>query len=303
MRKLAPAVYSKFKGLMNVSDPDRITRRDLATATNIDIDRTGSILLRDGFEQQLSGDYKDVFSDGTTIIAVKGIDLVRIIPAATYTESVLRYNVGNSDMVYQPIKDKLYYTNGVVIGYVQNNTDNSLATPTIAFKHTLPPGHLMKLHNGVLYIAKEIGYATTTDHWILYSDPYSYERYDEQNDPLSFRSKVIMMESVEDGMYISDRHNIYYMTGKPGKETLKRRIVADYPAIRGTSNVMTDVRIGQDFFRAVVFMSTDKGICVGTDNGVFMNLTERRYLMPSGLTKGCSVIRKGNIDQYITIVR
>jgi len=292
-------VYNNFNGISNIDDSYRIDRGALVQAQNVDIDKTGGVHRRKGYTSQLTGNYKSIWANDSIVLAVKNGNLMRIYPGTSYAETTLKIGVGEVDMVYLEVKDRIFYTNNMVIEYIKDFTAYSLATPTTTFKRAMPPGHLLELYRGVVYLAK--------DNLVMYSDAYAYGsdnavlQYDVRNDPHQFANRITLMKSVADGIYISDGKTTVFMQG-PAPQKMTFHKVADYGVVDGTGVAIKDIIIGGEYYKNAVIWRSSRGICVGGNEGYFRNLTELKYSIQDA-TKGTGFFKRGTINQYISITR
>ena len=118
--------HAGFLGLRNTVPSDRFGLGDLEAATNVDIDDSGRVTRRKGYSAQVvSGACKSLWSDGTTALAVRSeTDLVQIQP--DYSVATLRSNLAPVlDMAYTGVAGRVFYSNGVDTGVVQNGRSRS----------------------------------------------------------------------------------------------------------------------------------------------------------------------------------
>jgi len=88
------------------------------------------------------------------------------------------------------------------------------------------PGHLIEYFNGRLLVA--------WDNEIWFSDPMALMRTDKRRNFKQLPSRITLLSSVEDGIYVSDLEGTYFMGGgDPGEAILIDK--ADYPAIPHTA--------------------------------------------------------------------
>lgn len=298
MRLIDPIIYKKFKGQRNVDGGHRLdptkTRSFLGPGTkNIYIDKTGALHRRDGFELQLSGDYSSIWSNGTITMAVKDGDLMKVTLGSTYTESIIKLNMGDGRISYCEIGNRIYLTNNVIIGYIEDEAWNDIPVPTSRYKRAIPAGHLLEIYKSVLFVIR--------DNWGIYSDAAAHQIYDVRNDPYQFPSRISMWRAVDDGIFISDQTTTIFLSGANAK-VLKAKKIADYPAIEGTDSRSRGIFVGGEFYDAAVIWQSTKGICLGTNEGAFINLTEGKYNAPDARI-GSGLITRGAVNQYISITR
>lgn len=289
--------FDRFTGLNTVDDHVRIKPRERAIAftqaVNVDIDKTFKPSRRDGKEKKASGDFGSMWTGGVTL-AVKDGNLVSINPE-TFAVTLLRAGVGTSRMYYAEIGDKVYFSNGTIIGYAEDGVTYDIPAPTIEFKRVMPAGGLLTFFKGRLLIAK--------DSYIFYSDVADYNQYDGRSGILQFKSDVALIAPVNDGFFVSDSSGTYFMRGTNPEKWTKER-VADYGAKKMPPAKIRDMRLGDYTVGNPVMWLSQKGLCVGGDGGFFKNLTESKYKLPVNVQQasGAFISRQG-LNQFIGVVR
>jgi hypothetical protein len=286
-----------FLGINNVADAARLQVRGgksfLVECLNTDIDNELMLHRRDGFgdESYSAASVHSLWSSGAVCLFVQGHDLMMLND--DYSSSVIHADAGTARMSYVDVNGIIYYTNGTVIGYIQNGICYPLADPDETFKTPLEPGHLIEYFNGRLYVAQK--------NVIWYSDAMALGRTDKRKNFRPFPSYIAMMRAVADGLYVSDLHTTWFMGGKdPGEAILMSK--ANYGAIPGT-----DVRIdsesiaGMDPGQQVILWSSPLGICLGAPGGQFRNLTRDFYSLAGN--RGAAIVRSQNgYSQYLTSI-
>lgn len=296
-------IYSKFSGLYNIDDTIQTweERRDgiirLKEAENVDIDNNFKLQRRSGFVKKLSGNYKSVWSNDSIILAVKDKNLT-LVDKSLSSESIIMSNVGDLDMVYVGREDGVvYFTNGSIIGKIESNIASYLSTSSANYKQTMPAGYLIEIFNGRLYVAKIV----ENKYYIIYSIAYGYEMVDERHDPFNIGDRITMLKAVSDGIWFSTLNYIYFAKGGTPTE-LSLEPIAPYGCREGAYYSTQNINVAGELYKNAIILNTDKGICVAGDGGIFKNLTESKYIMPPN-HRGTGVIKRGNINQFITIVR
>lgn len=108
-----------WKGLNNVTVPERTEQGYLKEATNIDIDKGGGIRKRKGYVQKLSGNFHSLWSDGTNCFAVKDGNLVKI--ASDYSVITLLSNVGTDKISFDYYDGAYYFTSNSRSGIIEGS--------------------------------------------------------------------------------------------------------------------------------------------------------------------------------------
>ena len=94
-----------------------------------------------------------------------------------------------------------------------------------------------------------------------------------------------MVIGVQDGMWVSDQDNIYFLRGQiaPDLEEFPQLIkMAEYPAIEGTEvEAPMDDFPFNNLFGMGYIVAASQGICLLGPNGQFINLTKDRLVLPA----------------------
>ncbi len=158
---------------------------------------------------------------------------------------------------------------------------------------TMPAGHLLTYHQQRLYVA--------VNNVVYYSEPFQYGLTRVTRNFLQFPSKITLMVSTDDGMYIADEDHTYYVNGR-NPEEFAITTVADYGAVEGTA-----VEIPRDYFgegkgsRAWMWV-TREGVCGGV-GGEFTNLTKGRYAVPESLSGTAAFRLNEGVAQFVSILQ
>jgi hypothetical protein len=282
-----------FKGIDNINNSVSLGKGFLKEANNVDIDDKYNISRRSGYTLQLSGNFHSLFSWNDVLLAVSNNNLVRIKDNFSSYE-VLQYNVGNNAMVYTVANDKIFYTNNIIIGYIKNGISKEFEEPVETGRYKLPAGHLIKYYYGRLYVAK--------GNVVYYSDPMNFTQMRTRSNFIMFNDRITMLETVTDGMYISD-NAIRFMQGKTPKE-FAIKLLANYTVIEGTAIKIDGsyLNFKQPIEGEVVYMMTENGVAIGMDSGQFINLTHNYYANIKSSKGKC--IFKNDLDkkQYLVLL-
>ena len=269
-------------GLNNKNDPSALIADpeegvcELAVAYNVDIDRSGKRITRKkGNTRVYTGKWHSLYPFSNNCLAVADGNLVALHKDKSYT--VIQDIDSIARVSYVTIGDRAYFSNGIDKGYVIETErfpwefTEYVGPPTDKHLVGPPTGHLIEIHSGFMFIA--------IDNFIFYSMPYNYHSYCLQ-DYLAFPSRINMLRAVKDGLYISDNTTTYYLNGYEPREFFQV-VVADYPVISGTDVVIDGRKIGKGEILDRVIMWTGKeGICIGGPEGLFLNFTERKLIIP-----------------------
>lgn len=137
------AEFKAFAGLRNDVSSERMDAGDLVIADNVNIDASGQLSRRDGLTLALAGDYHSLWAEGELCLMVGGASLYRVAPG--YTTTALRTGLtAGAKMAYQPINERVYFSNGRESGVIENGASRSwgIATPTHQGTATATAGSL-----------------------------------------------------------------------------------------------------------------------------------------------------------------
>jgi len=287
------SLLRKTTGLNNISDPVTLQYNfdtgvgELSTAYNVDVEDAGEIKRRKGFATTARTENShSMFCEGGDCLFVAGTALYKLNPDKTRTG--LRSGITNGlRMNYVQVNDSIYYTNGIEIGYILDNTAyvwyaKTYEGPTTFKRFSNPPvGSCLGYHNGRIYIG--VGKA------VWYSEPYAFGWFDMARSYFSFSSEVRTIRGVSNGLYVSDEFNTYFLSGKSPDE-FQRVVVDTNPIIKGTDYPIDLSRVGDSGQKSVGAVWTSSvAICLGAENGSVTNLTGNKLVFPSS-NFGCGVV-------------
>ena len=275
-------VLNTCLGLNNKVDPVRIKFdpesgiSELAVAVDIDIDSSGRISRRKGYERVLSGAGHSLFPYNNICFVVVDSSLT-ILYLDFSTKTLLQ--VTDSRMSYCAVGTRVYFANGYEKGYIENEVVYPWEKGTYVGRDTTkelydpPIGQLLEVWNGRMFVAQEDA--------LWYSERFNYHAFAFGENYVSFPGRLRMVRAVKDGLFVSTEKETYFLGGMTPTSFAQLK-VADYPAILGT-DILVDgrkLRGGEIVDRVVMWTSTE-GICIGGPGGMFENLTERKLVYPS----------------------
>lgn len=299
--------FAKFDGIVNTSPRTDIKPTELHRCVNFDIDRNGLLSTRVGRTAVVSGaGYHSLFSDDNTRLVVCNGNLYGI--GVDNALNLIRAGVGDTRMSYDVAPrgpesiydDAIFYTNGIVLGYVKDGISHDLAAPTEAYKSLPLPGQLLGFFNEMLFVCRS--------NVMQVSDAGRFASVDQRYGVLYLPNTIRMWLPVDDGFWASDEENLYFFSGM-SVDRLVRTQALGYP-VMANSAVEVDSRvfgrrkedvIGHAIMGRTWLFNTANGVYWVTKGGQFGNITGRKYAGPSG-TRGVSVYRRGNINQFICFV-
>ncbi len=157
------------------------------------------------------------------------------------------------------------------------------------------PGNLLCYHYGRIYVA--------TGEILWYSEPGSFEHFKRSTNFLAFESDITMVGSVLDGLFVS-AGKTYWLPGTD-PASMQRIEKAAYSAILGTMVKAPSDLIGPSGvgFGESLFWASRKGLCLGAQDGLFKNLTERSLSYAPGEI-GAGIFRQEEgMNQYVGLIK
>ena len=132
--------FRDFKGLRNTVDISSFGRGDLTTALNVDIDDEENINRRKGFSTVMTSAVdRALFAAGPLCLGVGSNALKQVLP--DWSTITLRSGLtANRDLSYTPVGARVYYSNGVELGVVENGQHRSWGLPVPALLQAATTG-------------------------------------------------------------------------------------------------------------------------------------------------------------------
>lgn len=291
----------RFSGLNNVDRPERLfpepignfmAAYPLTQANNVEIDNTYELSSRAGFTSVVTGTaIHSLWSDGSVCLYADGSTFYWL--NRDYTKLEIRTDLPKGRRIsYASFNDRVYYTNEYQIGYVKNGIHHGVMVPGRTFKEPLPPGQFIEVFKTCLYVASGD---------ILYvSDPLC-DYFDIRTGYRRFNGRIRMLKAVDGGIYVSDDDGVHFCKGD-ANEDFQKECVYPIPAVPFTdvclSGQFVDDRIKGD----VAFWTSEDGICLGTPDGVVVNLTRKRYTFTEHGNGAAFIRESGNVRHYINVL-
>jgi len=283
-----PVVWLRgAKGLNNRVDPLRLEfdpdtgLQDLAVAVNVDIDHTGRISRRRGWEAtDITDPCHSLFAHGTTALFVTGTNLC--VLGTDFSYAAIRTVTAGARMSYAVLNDRIFYGNGFETGYVRAGVSYAWSMPSSVpgvrslKEYSDPPvGHLLAYYKGRMYVVQ--------GDIVWYSESFGINLFNRARNYLAFDSHLRMFHPVRRGIWMGTHFETYFLEGDTPKNFTLHR-VATYPPIFGTDVDIDSSRVGRGEYKGIgVIWTSSEGICLGTSEGEFINLTERRLTYPNAL--------------------
>jgi len=239
------------------------------SAKNVDLTNKGHVRRRDGYRtrQTFTGQtVHSLWADGPDCFFMLDDGLCRLNEDLSYT--ILLSGFGPLSMNYVKMYNKTFFTNFTEIGWIDEDGVSALPSPTDNFKNPMPAGQLIEAYNNSLYVAR--------GNLLYYSDPTMPAQYDYRRGIIPFPSRITMLKAVDDGLWVSDSENIYFLGGSTGFDFAAAKR-AEYAVIERSAVGMDGKYLGTDSVSRSILMLTHQGICLGSTGGNFLNLTDERY--------------------------
>lgn len=279
-------IFSASNGLNVKVDPTRVPFdkesgvTDLSVAVNVNIDSTGRVSRRKGFAATTrTENIHSLWCGGVGCFFVT--DSMLCLLGADYTSTAVATVTPGAPVSYFQLEKRTYWMNGYEKGFVEAGSNRSwgigsyVGPDSSRILSDPPIGHLIAYDYGRVFVAQ--------GPVIWYSEPFSLGAFDLARNFLPFESRITMMQPLLGGMFVSTETETYFLPGRDPQGTEPGK-VADYPAIRGTDVRVDLSKIGAGELTGIGAMwASTKGICAGTPDGRFINLTHRRLDYPSAL--------------------
>jgi len=296
-------IFKKALGLNNAVDPTRIKHSfdsgetELATAFNVDIDVAGRVSMRRGLTATARTEAShSLFCDGGECLFISSTALYRL--NADYSRTGVRSAMtSGARLRCTQVANKIYYTNGYQIGYVQDGTSyvweaSDYVGPTTHRRFSDPPvGSIVEFLSSRIYMAK--------DDVLWYSEPFAYGWFDLTRNFAQMGSRIRMVRSVKTGLYVGTDKEVIFVGGTdPSQFTYD--VVSKSPAVE-----YTDVKIAGAKFAdgsqagQLAMWTAQDGIYVGMPDGNVMNVTRDKLIYPSSQL-GCAVFKD---NKYLTLIQ
>jgi hypothetical protein len=298
--------YTKFLGLDKVFDPIAFRIGDdavkLSRAENVNITKDLKVKRRDGRTLWIGGGgFSSLWGNGHVCYAVRNGMLVEITSNGEVI--VLATGVGSSKMSFADTKSGVvYFTNGVVNGRIGVSGVTPLGGSVDQFKTTLPVGSFVSfLSPRVLVVRGNVVY---------FSDPVNRDVYNKVSGFSVFESDIKMVAVVGTTLFVSDSSKTWALKMtqnvlQSARPVFKFDKVLDYPAVDG--NVVTmlyGVTVEKKYYSEAAVWLTNRGVCLGGEDGSVVNLTEDKYTLP-GISNGGTICYRqvGDLNLLISVFK
>lgn len=260
--------HVNFTGINNVDDGVDIGPRALKSCTDYDNRKDGMLVTRPGQTVITSQSAHSMWSnkDKTLCLYRAGANLVRL--NADESSTVIASGFQGSRMICRDgAAGEVYVTDGQVIGRITNSVyeDLSSVLPMDHFKNSPIAGISIEFWRGILFII--------VGNKAFFSDPFMLQ-FDLVHNVIPFAGPVTLFRGVASGIWVADG-KIKFLSGNNPVAGMTVVPKADYNAISG-SDVLVPAEVvkGKSVGRDLFFLS-ERGVCIGSDDGYFVNATEK----------------------------
>lgn len=308
-------ILGQFTGLKNTVTPERLTATELERAINVDIDDSGQIRRRRGYERKATGSFHSLCTIGDKVLVVRDGALSTVSPGYAFTHLAM---VGEERLSYAAVGEEIYFssrlTNGVIVnGAVQpwgktggqGDWHSPVLDPTATLGEVAgkllgdpPLATEIAAYKGRIYLAVgKVLWAT---------ELYQYHYVDRTRGFMQFEHDITMLAAMDDGLYVGTEGGLYFLKGVFGQ--FVRSAVLASPVLAGSVTsvpielVHPNARQGpMPTGEAAVFMTRD-GICAGFDGGTCYNLTSGTMVFPEGDRAAALFRQDSGVNSYVAAV-
>ena len=302
-------LYTAAAGLNTRLDPQRLTQGtkdapgliELSQAVNVSIDDRGLIALREGSSLILAGDFHSLFSSGgEACFVVKNLEtdsaIYNVHPVTRALTGVRSGLMRGARVCFTKANDSVFYANGAQNGFIRDGV--SFPWPVSAYNgedagielQAAPIGrHIAFKNGGFMFIA--VGNALWANHI-----PFNFGLYSMATGFIQLEGDIVMVCPVDQGVFVSDSKATWFFRGNSCFDFVQTK-VADYPAIEWSlAHDEISLRdIGMDMPGNARCWGSQEGVCLGTDDGTFINLTKRQIKYPPGRSSGACLVTDTHI--------
>lgn len=307
-------IFAGTTGLNNRMDPARLTIDldtglcELAAALDVDIDDTGRVDRRKGMvATAVTGSCHSLFCDAGECLFGKGASLYRLnsdYSATTITTIAPGRRISYLQTLDPANKPRIFWCNGVQRGWVREgvntdwnsgNTGTNYIGPYTSRPLADPPNgiHLLEMFSGWMMAAREDEIYVSE-----YMDFFTFDRHRRIN----MGDRVTMMRAVKGGMYVGTTRRTYWLPGEAPSE-LGKDTAEESPTVEGSdvSSVPASALRLENVSGNGAMWTSHKGVCWGGPEGLFINLTEHKLVIPTA--RYASAVYRDDVHKYVVLLQ
>lgn len=309
-------LYSAAAGLNTILDPQRLSSGsrenpgsiELAQAVNVSIDERGLVSLRNGDTSVQSGAFHSLFCDGGDCFVVQDrtSDAAIFKVNSDFTLTGVRSGLTKGLRVaWAQVNADTFYSNGTQNGFIRESASNAWPTGVysgpeadLQFTSTAPVANHMAFRSGGQCLL------AVADAVFINHAPFHYGLFNLRKGYIGFESPVVMLADVRDGVFVSDGKAVWFFRKLDGDwYAFKQEMADDSPAIEW-SLAHEKISLRDAGFEANGFgriWCSEKGICLGLDDGSVVNLSDDKVQYPTtGYTYGACLVKDKTVINTIT---
>lgn len=293
-------------GLNTVLEPERLqqgTREngyeiEFAQAVNVSLDERGLPSLRNGDIQEAAGSFHSLFCKDGDCFAIqeRTSDAAIVRVNSNYSLTGVRSGLTkNLRMAWDQSGADTFYSNGTQNGYIRASTSYAWpintyqgATADLQFATAIPlANHIAFQQGGKVLLA--VGNAVFLNH-----EPFRYGLFELSHGNIAaFESNITLLAAVKGGFFAADGKQTWFFRQLEGWYRYKQERVETAPALLGSlaHDPVVLQEIGFDIEGYGRVWASTKGICLGMDNGAFLNLTKAKIKYPAGYSFGACLVK------------
>ena len=301
-------LYKGSIGLNTVLDPKNINSNaeenliEFSQAVNISIDDRGLVSLRTGSVLVTAGEFHSLFCAGGDCFVIKeetsSATLNKINPNLSL--SIVRSGLSKGlRCEFDQVNTDTFYSNGVQNGFIRNGVNynwpiNTYRGPeaSIEFTTSIPiANHMAFLQGGKCIISIE-------QSLFINHEPFKFGLFAPALGFIGFESNIAMICPVQSGFFVSDQKQTWFFRKLDGGwYNYKQELVDNAPVIEWSLTtekiLLRDIDIEMPGFGRI--WASQEGICVGTDNGLVINLTKEKVKYPAGYARGACLVKDSTV--------
>ena len=266
-------------------------------AVNVDITDGGKILRRRGYTATTHTDSAhSIYAYNGKGYCVLGTDLYMLDQGLN--KYGVRHNFSSRRVRYQGVGDKVYYSNGVLNGYIKAGVSHPWQPDSYVgpdedvegLKITAPPvGRHLALYKGRMFISE--------NNVLWYTAPFWYDGLNRATDFIPFRATIIMVLTLDNALLVGTEEEVFIISGATPDEfsirtLLRKRVIEDTGVAAEGLGVKESTIPG----KTAVF-TTQEGIYAVTNSGELFDITGNRLILPDSVS-GSAYIK----DNFYTVL-